>query len=205
MTSVLDSGLRRAVDIILSILGLILLSPVMAVIGVVIKRDSEGPVVFRQERVGLHGRPFTLWKFRTMTAAKDPSAPEVTAGGDMRITDVGRRLRSSKLDELPQLVNVLRADMSIVGPRPEVARYAAHWTLEQRVVILSVRPGITDPVTVELRREEEILRDVGDPEAYYITMLLPEKAERYVGYVENRTLASDALVVLRTLWTIVRH
>ncbi len=196
---------RRVVDLVISCIGLILLAPFMAVIGVLIKGDSKGPVLFRQERVGLHGRSFTLLKFRTMSTALDTTGPQVTAGGDLRVTTVGRRLRSTKLDELPQLVNVLKSDMSLVGPRPEVPRYVAQWTPHQRDVILSVRPGITDPVTVTLRREEEILSQAPDPERHYIDVLLPDKARRYVDYVERRTLASDAVVLLQTVWAIVRR
>ncbi len=199
----IDAIARRTVDVVVSLLALVVLAPVMAVIAVFIKRDSDGPVVFAQTRVGRRGRDFTLLKFRTMTSAVSVTAPQVTAGGDARVTQVGRRLRSTKLDELPQLVNVLRADMSFVGPRPEVPRYAAHWTSQQREVILSVRPGITDPVTIELRREEEILAEVADPETYYVDVLLPEKAQKYVEYVQTRTLASDFALLVRTLWAIV--
>lgn len=199
----MDALIRRLIDIVGSFMALLVLSPVMAVIGVLIKRDSEGPAIFRQERVGRHGRTFTLLKFRTMNAANVEVGPQVTAGGDARITTVGRTLRSTKLDELPQLVNVLRADMSLVGPRPEVARYVAHWTQRQREVILSVRPGITDPVTVDLRREEEILCKVPYPEAYYIETLLPAKADRYVKYVAERSLRSDFGVMARTIRAII--
>lgn len=198
----LDAALRRLIDLVAAGIGLIVLAPVMAVIGVAIKRDSPGPVVFTQDRVGQYGRLFTLYKFRTMTAA--PSAgPSVTASGDARITRVGQHLRSMKLDELPQLVNVARGDMSLVGPRPEVPKYVAHWPQDEADIILSVKPGITDPMTVELRREEAILADKPDPENYYIQVLLPEKARGYVEYVRNRTIWSDMKVLVDTVRAVL--
>lgn len=198
-----EDFLRRAIDVVASTLGLLFLAPILAVIGVAIKRDSPGSVVFTQPRVGQHGKLFTLYKFRTMTAA-DAVGPAVTASGDARITRVGQRLRSTKLDELPQLINVARGDMSLVGPRPEVPQYAAHWPPEAAEVILSVKPGITDPMTVELRREEAILATQADPEAYYIRELLPKKAQAYVSYVRNRTILTDMRVLTDTLRAIVR-
>ncbi|TXH31529.1 MAG: sugar transferase [Actinobacteria bacterium] len=194
---------RRLCDLCGSIVGLILLAPVMALIAVFIKRDSDGPVIFAQERVGRHGRPFTLFKFRTMT--NGPAAgPAVTAAGDARVTRVGATLRSTKLDELPQLVNVAKGEMALVGPRPEVRRYVDLWPEEQRRVILSIRPGITDPMTVNLRREEELLGAAPDPEAYYTGVLLPQKAAAYVRYVQSRTLRSDLGLLFTTLWSIAR-
>lgn len=198
----MDGLIRRSVDVLVSLVALVLLGPVFLLISLLIKRDTEGPVIFRQQRVGRCAKTFDLLKFRTMTVQGASQLPQVTASGDSRITPIGRRLRSTKLDELPQLVNVLKADMSLVGPRPEVPRYASLWTPEQRTAILSVRPGITDPVTVDLRREEEILGAVSDPERYYMEVLLPEKARRYVDYVNHRGLLSDAALLVRSAWVI---
>jgi lipopolysaccharide/colanic/teichoic acid biosynthesis glycosyltransferase len=192
-----EAVVRRAVDIVASAGGLVALSPLMAAIAIGIRRDSPGPVIFRQTRVGRHGRPFTLYKFRTMYV--DSAGTSVTARGDSRITPVGRRLRATKLDELPQLLNVLVGDMSLVGPRPEVPRFVALWKAEERQVILAVRPGITDPVTLDLRHEEEILGAHADPEHFYSQTLLPQKATAYVAYLKSRSLATDITTVSRTL------
>lgn len=191
--------------------GLIVLSPVMAVIAVAVRRDSPGPALFRQERIGMGGRPFTMLKFRTMAATSTPSTAKdssrdpnvlVTAAGDPRVTRVGARLRSSKLDELPQLVNVVRGEMALVGPRPEVARYVALWAEADRQAILSVRPGITDPAAIHLRREEELLAAQDDPERYYRTTLLPQKVAMYRDYVESRTFLGDLRILLQTVASV---
>ncbi len=156
-----------------------------------------------------------MLKFRSMSVATAPvraagvtdsgvTGPLVTAAGDQRITKVGARLRSSKLDELPQLVNVLRGDMALVGPRPEVQRYVDLWDEADREVILSVRPGITDPAAIELRREEELLAEQVDPEAYYRTVLLPRKVGMYRRYVESRTLVGDLRILLRTVASVIK-
>lgn len=197
-----DHLVRRSVDVAVSALGLIVLMPVTAVLAILIKRDSPGPVFFVQVRLGRAGVPFRLLKFRTMRVSDE--GVEVTAAGDPRVTELGRRLRASKLDELPQLVNVLLGDMSLVGPRPEVNRYAQYWTVEQRQVILSVPPGITDPVTLSLRREEELLAASEDPETFYVWTLLPEKARGYVDYVRGRSIPSDAVVLARTVAALVQ-
>ena len=193
----------RLVDLVGAIVGLLVLSPVMAIIAVAIKRDSNGPVIFTQERVGRRGRPFTLCKFRTMTHGP-VEGPTVTASGDARVTRVGARLRSTKLDELPQLINVAKGEMSLVGPRPEVRRYVDLWTVEQRHVILSVRPGITDPMTVQLRREEALLGAQSDPEVYYAEYLVPEKAEGYMDYIRCRTIAGDLKILMETVVAVLR-
>lgn len=197
--------IKRVFDLVSATVGLVVLSPVMAVIAVLIKRDSEGPVIFKQERVGLGGRRFTLFKFRTMAVAPRSTGPLVTAVTDPRITRVGARLRSSKLDELPQLVNVVLGDMSIVGPRPEVPEYVELWPEEERKIVLSVRPGITDPATVNLRWEEELLALQQDPIKYYEDCLLPEKASLYAEYVRTRSFASDLRILMRTLTRVLRR
>ncbi len=195
--------IKRLFDLVASSIGLILLAPVMAVIAVLVKRDSPGPALFRQERVGRGGKPFTLLKFRSMTGAPTAAGPLVTAATDARITKVGAKLRATKLDELPQLVNVFRGDMSIVGPRPEVHEYVDLWADEDRQVILSVLPGITDPATLQLRREEELLAAQPEPEQYYRQVLLPEKTRLYCDYVHTQSLGGDLGLIIRTLASIV--
>ena len=196
--------IKRVFDLLVSALALVLLAPVMAVIAVLVKRDSEGPALFAQERVGREGRPFRLLKFRSMKVTEAAAGPLVTAKGDVRVTNVGATLRATKLDELPQLINVVRGDMSIVGPRPEVAPYVALWPAVDRDVILSVRPGLTDPATLALRREEELLAGQDDPESFYRTDLLPQKARIYRQYVENRSMGSDVGIILNTITALLR-
>lgn len=193
-------AVRRLLDITVSGIALVPLAPVMGVIATLVRRDSPGPAIFTQRRVGRFGREFVMYKFRTM--GQGPG-PDITSAGDERVTRVGAWLRSTKLDELPQLVNVLKGDMSLVGPRPELPVYVAQWPAHQREVILSVRPGITDPVTVTLRREEELLAGMPDPQEYYRTTLLPQKADAYAHYVRTRRLSSDLLIVLSTLRHVV--
>ena len=194
---------KRALDIAFSIIGLTLLSPLMAVIAVFVRRNSKGPVLFRQERIGRYGKPFTLLKFRSMTVTRGDQGALLTSTGDTRVTEVGKFLRSTKLDELPQLVNVVRGDMSLVGPRPEVAKYVAMWPDEDRRIILSVRPGITDPATLKLRREEELLAAQSDAEAYYCDSLLPTKTSSYREYVETQSNIADFLILVRTIWHVI--
>lgn len=192
---------KRLFDVAVSLIVILILCPLLMAIAVMVRCDSDGPIVFRQPRVGLRGRNFLMLKFRSMkqTSQSEAGAPLVTAAGDVRVTTVGARLRSSKLDELPQFVNVIRGDMSLVGPRPEVARYAAYWTEVQREVILSVRPGITDPTAVKFRREEDVLRNYDDPELGYVTDVLPQKAAAYVRYVENQSFFGDLRILIATV------
>jgi lipopolysaccharide/colanic/teichoic acid biosynthesis glycosyltransferase len=194
--------MKRALDIAVAAVALVVLSPVFAVVALAVSLDSPGPVFYRQVRVGRYGRPFRIHKFRTMRA----NAPglSITVGADPRITKVGRFLRRTKLDELPQVLDVLEGTMSLVGPRPEVPRYVAMWPDDLRSVILSVRPGITDPATVELRNESEEFGDIEDPEEYYVTVLLPRKARAYAEYVRTRTLRGDLSIVWRTAVQVVR-
>jgi lipopolysaccharide/colanic/teichoic acid biosynthesis glycosyltransferase len=190
------------VEAALAAAGLVVSAPVLAVAAAAIAATSGLPVFFRQERVGRGGRPFTLIKLRTMRATG--GGPKVTAGNDPRITAVGRFLRRTKLDELPELWNVLRGDMSFVGPRPEVADYVHPESALWREV-LSVRPGLTDPVTLRLRHEEELLEAVqGDREKYYRETLQPRKLEGYVDYLRRRSWRSDLGVLLATAGAILR-
>lgn len=196
---------KRLFDLVASSIGLLVLAPVMAVIGLLVRKDSHGPALFRQERIGRDGKAFTLLKFRSMVAASGTAGPPITASSDARITSIGARLRSTKLDELPQLVNVLRGDMSIVGPRPEVAKFVDMWSDAERQIILSVRPGITDPMSVQLRREEEILAEHPDPERFYVEQLMPRKVESYVQYAQSWTLMGDLKIILTTLAEVLRR
>lgn len=187
---------KRAFDLLLSALGLLLLAPVLLLIALWVKLDSPGPVFFRQERVGRFGRPFFIHKFRTMRV--DNAGLQITVGVDPRITRAGRVLRAAKLDELPQLWDVLRGAMSLVGPRPEVPRYVALYTPEQRKV-LDVRPGITGMASIDYIDENEILARSSDPERTYIEEILPAKLALDLRYVQERSLALDLRILLITV------
>jgi lipopolysaccharide/colanic/teichoic acid biosynthesis glycosyltransferase len=194
--------LKRALDVLAAAAGLLLLAPLFALIALAIKIDSPGPVFFRQERVGRHGVPFRIFKFRTMTVCRPTGGIELTVAGDARITRVGAILRRSKLDELAQLIDVVRGTMSLVGPRPEVPRYVRHYPPEWRERLLSVRPGITDFASVRYRNENELLARATDPEREYIDVVLPTKLRYALHYVDNPTLASDLRVLGLTLRTV---
>ena len=191
---------KRVYDLCFATLGLVALSPLLLLIALLVKLSDGGAVFFRQERVGQFGRPFRVWKFRTMVMNAEKSGPSVTRGGDPRITPVGRFLRRTKLDELPQLWNVFRGEMSFVGPRPEVPRYVAQYTPQQRK-ILDLKPGITDVSTLEFRREEELLSGKQDTEKYYLEHCVPRKIEISLQYSKKATLFRDTQVVLKTLFT----
>ncbi len=188
----------RAFDLVAASLGLLVLAPLFVVIALLIRLGSPGPALFRQERVGLHGRPFRIYKFRTMHQDAEAVGGQLTVGGDRRITPVGAFLRRFKIDELPQLINVVRGEMALVGPRPEVPRYVAHYDARQRAV-LAVRPGITDPASIEFSAENELLQASGDPEATYLHEVMPTKLAMNLSYLERRTLRSDIGVILATL------
>jgi len=190
--------LKRVFDIIFALCALMMAAPVLVVVALWIKLDSRGPILFRQERVGLRGRPFSIYKFRTMRS--DPAAHglQITIGADPRITQAGTFLRRYKLDELPQFVNVLIGHMSVVGPRPEVSRYVALYPREARELILSVRPGITDLASIVYRNESMDLAEAGDPEEFYIREILPAKLEHCCQYVREQSLVLDLVIVWRT-------
>ncbi|HMT33945.1 MAG TPA: sugar transferase [Dermatophilaceae bacterium] len=192
---------KRAFDIVVSGSLLLVLSPVIAVVAAAIAAERTGPVFFTQDRIGLHGKPFRIHKFRSMRASS--GGPEVTTAGDARVTRVGALLRKSKLDEIPQLFDVLMGTMSLVGPRPEVARYVELWPEAERELILSVRPGITDPASIAFRNESELLAEAADPELYYREVLLPAKVEMYAEYVRTRSLLGDLRVLISTAWAVV--
>lgn len=190
---------KRAFDLVVASLALMLLAPLFALIALAIKLDSPGPVFFRQERVGRHGVPFRIHKFRTMVVDAPTRGPQITVGRDPRVTRVGAFLRDTKLDELAQLIDVLQGTMSLVGPRPEVPQYVARYTPEQRAKILSVRPGITDPASLEYRRESELLARAADPERAYVEQIMPAKLRQAERYVDEATLWTDLRVLARTL------
>jgi lipopolysaccharide/colanic/teichoic acid biosynthesis glycosyltransferase len=194
---------RRLVDMALAAGGLVLSLPVASAAALAVKLTSPGPVLHRAVRVGQHGGTFVLYKFRTMVVDADRLGPAVTAGRDPRITTVGRLLRRSKIDELPQLVNVLRGDMSMVGPRPEDPSYVARYSPAQRA-LLQARPGITGPASLAFRHEQELLADVADPESYYVDVVMPAKADLDLAYLVRRTVASDLGVIFRTVLSVFR-
>ena len=194
-------GLARPIEIAASVAGLVLTLPILLVVAALVAATSPGPILFRHPRAGLNGRPFEMLKFRTMRQSH--GGPEVTAHGDARVTPVGRMLRTTKLDELPELWNVLRGEMSLVGPRPESLQYASAATPEWREV-LSVRPGITDPVTLQLRNEEDLLAAAGPRyETFYRRYLLPYKLLGYREYLAGRTWRRDVAVLVMTMVVVV--
>jgi lipopolysaccharide/colanic/teichoic acid biosynthesis glycosyltransferase len=192
----------RAFDTLVALVGLIVLSPLMLVVALAIALGSRGPVFFQQERVGLGGRPFRIIKFRTMRVDAERLGGPLTVGRDPRITPVGAFLRASKLDELPQLINVVRGEMALVGPRPEVPRYVALYSAEQRRV-LEVRPGITDPASIQYRDESALLAAAADPERWYVEEVMPHKLAINLAYLRRRTLPSDVGVILATIARLV--
>jgi lipopolysaccharide/colanic/teichoic acid biosynthesis glycosyltransferase len=196
--------IKRLFDVLLSALGLLILFPLILAIAVAVRVDSPGPAVFRQVRVGRGGRPFRMLKFRSMTTAQAPGAPLITAADDARVTRIGALLRRTKLDELPQLVNVLMGEMSFVGPRPELATYVALYPPQLREVILSVRPGITDEASIQFSNESELLAGAADPESCYLEEILPRKLELYASYVRQRTFGGDLRILLRTVALVAR-
>jgi len=196
---------KRTFDLVMAALGLIVFAPVMLAVAVWVRLDSAGPVFFRQERVGRFGRPFRIHKFRTMVADAPARGLPLTVGSDARVTRAGAWLRRSKLDELPQLIDVLLGHMSVVGPRPEVPKYVALYPPALRDKVLSVRPGITDPVSLKLADESQLLAQSADPEREYIEVLLPAKLREAAAYAERATLRDDLRVVARTLRLLLKR
>ncbi|WP_457427092.1 sugar transferase [Roseateles sp. P5_E7] len=187
---------KRIFDVTCSALGLLLLSPLLLLIAIWIKLDSPGPALFRQTRIGRFGVPFTIHKFRTMLVQK---GAEITVGADPRITRAGHVLRATKLDEFPQLWDVLRGAMSLVGPRPEVPHYVAMYPPALREIVLSVRPGITDPASLKFRDESELLAKAADPEREYVNIVMPIKLQLAADYVRHASFAGDLRLILATL------
>lgn len=194
--------MKRLLDVVGAAVGLVVTSPLFLVAALAVRLESRGPVIFRQERVGRYGESFEILKFRTMRVGV--SGTQVTSGRDPRITRSGRWLRSTKLDELPQLLNVVRGEMSLVGPRPEVPKYVAEWPEDARHLVLSVRPGITDPASIEFRREAEVLAEADDPERHYVDVILPRKVSLYCDYVRTRSFSGDLRVIGDTLRSVAK-
>lgn len=192
-------GIKRSFDIICALCGLIILSPVLLLIIVLIKLTSTGPVFFRQTRVGQYEKLFQIHKFRTMIVNAEASGLKITVGRDPRITSIGHFLRKTKLDELPQLIDVLMGTMSLVGPRPEVPEYVQYYTNEVKAIVLSVRPGITDWASIKMIDENDILARASDPQQAYIQQILPEKLAYAVRYVQTRSLKLDVYLILLTI------
>ncbi len=194
---------KRLFDIVVATCALLLLAPLLLGVALAIRLDSPGPVFFRQERVGRHGVPFRIHKFRTMR--EGAAGLPLTVGADPRITRVGAFLRRSRLDELPQLLDVLQGTMSLVGPRPEVPRYVALYPADLRDRALAVRPGITDPASLDHMDEGELLARAADPEREYVEVILPRKVRQAADYAERATLASDVVVIARTFARLWKH
>ncbi len=195
--------IKRIVDLVAAALGLVALAPVLLLFAAWIRLDSAGPVFFRQERVGRRGVPFRIYKFRTMKVDTEAQG-QITVGRDARITPLGHTLRHYKLDELPQLINVLLGDMSLVGPRPEVPKYVALYSPAQRDLVLSLRPGITDLASITYRDENRLLGESSNPERTYIEEVMPVKLAYYLDYVRNRSLALDLKIVGMTIFKLLR-
>ena len=195
--------MKRSIDVVGALGGLVLLAPVLLVAGVLVRLTSAGPVLFRQERIGLGFRPFTIYKFRTMVADAAQRGAAITCGADPRITPLGHVLRKTKIDELPQLFNVLRGDMSFVGPRPEVRRYVEMFRDDYQE-ILRVRPGITDLASIEYRDESTLLGRAADPHHEYVSRILPHKIQLAKEYRRRASVLFDLNLILRTLAAIVR-
>ena len=190
---------KRLFDVLGAAVGLVLLAPLLLGIALWIKLDSRGPVFFRQQRVGRFGAPFQIHKFRSMCEDAPLAGPQITVGADPRITRAGRFLRRTKLDELPQLLDVLAGTMSLVGPRPEVPRYVAMYPPALRDKVLSVRPGITDPASIAYRDESLLLARAADPEQVYVEQIMPAKLRYAAEYVDHMSVINDVRLIGATL------
>lgn len=193
---------KRIFDLIGSMIGILLLLPVFTVIALFIKLDSRGPVFFCQKRVGKNGKPFMIIKFRTMVTEAPQIGRAITVGQDPRITKTGVFIRKYKLDELPQLFNVFKGEMSFVGPRPEVPKYVAFYDEDQKKV-LSVKPGITDLASIEYRNESDLLAESPDPEQTYINEIMPRKIELNVQYIDNKSVIYDIKIIIQTIRAVL--
>lgn len=194
--------MKRLFDIIVSSTGLVLFSPVFVILAIWIKLDSKGPVFYRQKRVGKGNKDFQIFKFRSMSMGADKGSLITIGGHDNRITRSGYYIRKFKLDELPQLINVLIGDMSLVGPRPEVRHYVNYYN-EEQMHVLDIRPGITDLASIKYRNENEILANAEDPEKEYIEVIMQDKLRINLEYVSNNSLAYDIRLITKTIWTVI--
>jgi len=193
--------LKRSFDIFFSFFGLIILSPIFLLIFVLVKTDSKGPVIYKQTRVGKDGKDFSVLKFRSMKQDSESKGLLTVGGKDPRITKTGYFIRKYKLDEFPQLINVLKGEMSFVGPRPEVRKYVLLYDEVQKKV-LDVKPGITDVASIKYRNENELLEGSDDPESFYIKEIMPVKLKMNLEYINDRSFFKDIKVILNTLKTV---
>jgi lipopolysaccharide/colanic/teichoic acid biosynthesis glycosyltransferase len=190
--------IKRALDIAVAAIGLVVLSPLMVILAVLIKCDSRGAVFFKQRRIGKNFRAFLIYKFRTMKENSELSGPVITVGDDSRITRIGRFLRKTKLDELPQLINVLKGEMSLVGPRPELPRFVELFRREY-TKILTVRPGITDLASLKYHDEAKLMDQFPNPEEEYLRSILPDKIRLAREYIDRSSIVFDLSLILRTV------
>ncbi|MGK7931003.1 MAG: sugar transferase [Microcystaceae cyanobacterium] len=196
-------NLKRLFDVVVASFGILILLPILIPISLWIKLDSSGPIFFKQVRIGKEGKEFEIFKFRTMVSDAEKQGKLLTVGKDPRITRSGQFLRKYKLDELPQLLNVLRGEMSFVGPRPEVPRYVSLYNEQQRQV-LAVRPGITDLASIQFRNENDLLASVNDPETYYVETIMPQKLTLNLTYINQANLWNDLKIIFTTLLKIIQ-
>lgn len=194
--------MKRVFDIVASGCGLIVLSPLFLIMAIWIKLDSKGPVFYRQVRVGRDNKDFRIYKFRSMRVGSDKGSLVTIGGRDPRITRSGYFIRKFKLDEFPQLINVFKGEMSLVGPRPEVRHYVDYWT-EEQLHVLDVRPGITDPASIKFRNENELMEKAEDPEDYYINVIMQDKIKLYLEYVEKHSFWYDIKLIFQTFKVII--
>ena len=194
----INQFIKRTFDIVMSLIGIIILSPIFIIVSILIKIDSPGNILFLQKRVGRYGKEFNIYKFRTMISDAEKLGKQITVGEDSRITKIGAILRKFKIDELPQLFNVLNGDMSLVGPRPEVPKYVSLYTEKQKKV-LSIRPGITDMASLRYRDENDILGKVDNPEEYYINVIMQDKLNLNLEYIEKSNIIFDISLILKTI------
>ena len=197
--------LIRLFDLFFSFLGLILLSPLLLLIALVVFIDSPGKIIYTQWRVGKNNRDFKLYKFRTMKINADKLGLITVGMKDPRITRSGAFIRKYKLDELPQLLNVFNGEMSLVGPRPEVRQYTEQYSLANQMIVLSVKPGITDRASIEYSKENELLSSVADPEKYYVDVVMPAKILLNLNFIENPTLNNYLRIILKTIGRLIKQ
>lgn len=195
---------KRLFDCVCAGLGLLLLLPIFLLVALAVRIDSPGPIFFRQVRIGRQGKPFRIHKFRTMKVDQDLGASQITIGRDLRITRSGHILRRMKLDELPQLIDVIAGSMSLVGPRPEVPRYVDQYPDDLKHIVLSVRPGITDETSLKFIDEADLLASADDPEYFYINHIMPTKLRYHAAYVRNRTMIGDIRIIIATIFSMAR-
>ena len=197
--------LIRLFDLLFSFLGLIILSPLYLIIALIVLIDSPGKIIYTQWRVGKNNRDFKLYKFRTMKINADKLGLITVGMKDPRITRSGTFIRKYKLDELPQLLNVFNGQMSLVGPRPEVRQYTEQYSLANQMIVLSVKPGITDLASIEYSKENELLSNVTDPEKYYVDVVMPAKIKLNLNFIENPTLSNYLRIIIMTINKLIRH